>query len=63
MTCGISGDILRNWKRFLADTEVDCKQCESVLEGMEAIDDEAEAAGVPVVKVDYYFIVRLIKLL
>ena len=35
----------------LADTEVDCKQCESVLEGMEAIDDEAEAAGIPVVKV------------
>ena len=34
------------------DTEVDCKQCESVLEGMEAIDDEAEAAGIPVVKVE-----------
>ena len=27
---------------------------------MEAIDDEAEAAGVPVVKVDFYFIVRYI---
>ena len=37
---------------------MDCKQCESVLEGMEAIDDEAEAAGVPVVKVGFYFIVR-----
>ena len=31
---------------------MDCKQCESVLEGMEAIDDEAEAAGIPVVKVE-----------
>ena len=37
---------------FRSDTEVDCKQCESVLEGMEAIDDEAEAAGIPVVKVE-----------
>ena len=27
------------------DTEEDCKQCETVLQEMENIDDEAEAAG------------------
>ncbi len=31
-------------------TSDDCKVCDSVLLGMESIDDEAEAAGVPIVK-------------
>ena len=35
-----------------ADTEDDCKQCSAVLEELEHIDDEAEAAEIPIVKVD-----------
>ena len=34
------------------DTEDDCKQCSAVLEELEHIDDEAEAAEIPIVKVD-----------
>jgi hypothetical protein len=38
--------------RTLSVTEVDCKSCENVIQGMENIDDEAEAAGIPIVKLE-----------
>ena len=34
------------------DTELDCKQCETVLQELENIDDEAEAAEIPIVKLE-----------
>lgn len=34
------------------DSDVDCKQCDKVLEELENIDDEAESAGIDFVKID-----------
>ena len=33
-------------------TEEDCKQCDTVLQELENIDDDAEAAGIPIVKLE-----------
>ena len=32
-------------KYYILDTEEDCKQCDTVLQELENIDDEAEEAG------------------
>jgi len=34
------------------DSDVDCKQCDKVLEELEHIDDEAEDAGIDFIKID-----------
>ena len=34
------------------DSDVDCKQCDKVLEELEHIDDEADSAGIDFVKID-----------
>ncbi len=34
------------------DSDSDCKQCSSVLQELENIDDDAEVAGIPIVKLE-----------
>ena len=34
------------------DSDSDCKQCTSVLQELEHIDDDAEVAGIPIVKLE-----------
>lgn len=36
----------------VSDTEADCKTCENVLQELENIDDDAEAAEIPIVKLE-----------
>ena len=35
-----------------ADSDTDCKQCQGVLQELENIDDDAETAGIPIVKLE-----------
>jgi hypothetical protein len=37
---------------LLLDSDSDCKQCSSVLQELENIDDDAEVAGIPIVKLE-----------
>lgn len=37
---------------WYTDSDVDCKQCDKVLEELENIDDEAEEAGIDFIKID-----------
>ena len=34
------------------DSDTDCKQCDGVLQELENIDDDAETAGIPIVKLE-----------